>query len=146
MLAKDDRVTGSIHRITIHFLFFHGIELLKLGVLPVAPIGETSKFPSGETAKTLLLGCAMCPCVERTNQELSVIVVKFCGAIGEKDVVDKRCRHVGRGCDHRYGAKLIHGQMQRLIEMTISNWNVAIGSEDDLERRIVGRCGGAKSI
>jgi hypothetical protein len=36
--------------------------------------------------------------------------------------------------------------MQRLIEMTIDDWNVAIWSEDDLERRIVGCCSGAKSI
>jgi hypothetical protein len=43
MLTEDNRVSGGMHRFTIHFLFSNRIELLKLGVLPGAPVGEASE-------------------------------------------------------------------------------------------------------
>ncbi|KAI2499318.1 hypothetical protein MHU86_15162 [Fragilaria crotonensis] len=41
--------------------------------------------------------------------------------------------------DGRDHTKLIDGQMEWLIEMTVDDWNIAIGSEDNLERTFVGR-------
>jgi hypothetical protein len=68
VLTKENRVSGSIHRFAIHILFCHGIELLKFGVWPLAPVEKASKFPSSEASKTLLHGRSMCRRIERAKQ------------------------------------------------------------------------------